>query len=75
MCAILYGCVRHHPGHSGRVAAPQIGDAMLFVAIGEKPNRLSKVERFVLDLKVDFGAIQRCDYGFGYGAGGRTCEQ
>lgn len=75
VCAILYGCVRHHPGHGGRIAAPQIDDAMLLVAVAQKPDRLSKVERFVLDLKVDFGTIQRCNYGFSYCASGRTCKQ
>ena len=75
MRTILYGGIRHHPGHGGRIAAPQIRDSMLFVAVHQKSNRLSKVEWLVLDLKVDFGAVQRCYYGFGQRTGGRTGNQ
>ena len=75
MCAILYGRIRHHSGHGRRIAAPQIRDSMLLVAVDQKAYCLSKVERFVLDLKVDFGAIQRCDYSFGYRASRRAGNQ
>lgn len=58
--------IGNDPSHRGRVTSPQGQEALLRVRIAHKFQRSSKrIGDVFVDLKVDFGPIQRGDGRFG----------